>query len=90
MKKNKINLKVIISFVTYFFLNILAYILFFNLIFKKNFFYIYKILSQKTNLKFFGTFELAGKKLSWENNLYFPESIFFKSKSLCNFLSHNV
>ena len=35
MKKNKINLKVIIIFVTYFFLNILAYILFFNFILKK-------------------------------------------------------
>ncbi len=44
MKKNKINLKFIIIFVIYFFVNILVYILFFNLIFKKNFFYIYKIL----------------------------------------------
>ena len=76
MKKNKINLKVIISFVTYFFLNILAYILFFNLIFKKNFFYIYKILSQKTNLKFFGTFELAGKIIMGKQFI-FPRVHFF-------------
>ncbi|WP_369711356.1 hypothetical protein AB8B22_01590 [Leptotrichia sp. HSP-334] len=78
MKKNKINLKVIISFVTYFFLNILAYILFFNFILKKVFFHIYKILSQKTNLKFFGTFALAGKKINYHGKIiYVSQSSFF-------------
>ena len=87
MKKNKINLKFIIIFVIYFFVNILVYILFFNLIFKKNFFYIYKILSQKTNLKFFGTFALAGKKINYHGKtIYISQSPFFlKAKAFAIF-----
>ena len=87
MKKNKINLKVIISFVTYFFLNILAYILFFNFILKKVFFHIYKILSQKTNLKFFGTFALAGKKINYHGKIIYvsQSSFFLKAKAFAIF-----
>ncbi|ASQ47794.1 hypothetical protein BCB68_01705 [Leptotrichia sp. oral taxon 498] len=62
MKKNKINLKVIISFVTYFFLNILAYILFFNLIFKKNFFIFIKFCLKKRISNFSELLHLLEKK----------------------------
>lgn len=87
MRKNKINLKVIVIFFAYFFINILAYIFFFDLILKKNFLHIYKMLSMQTNINFLGSFALVGKKVSYHGKIIdiSQSSFFLKTRAFAIF-----